>query len=85
MAKKLFRVQQNRVRTVVYEREIWAENEQAAIAEGEVGTAWPETYDEATKSLEKLPMTAEEIEPNVHQLRDFAINEGTDIDEDPPT
>ncbi|MGN6109054.1 MAG: hypothetical protein ACTHU0_28370 [Kofleriaceae bacterium] len=45
---RLFRVEQPRVKRVVYERVVWAPSGEVAIEIVKHGSAWPESYDERT-------------------------------------
>jgi hypothetical protein len=58
---KLYTVRQPRIRTVIYERKIRAESPEEAIAIAEQGTAWPETYDELTVSVDGDDWEAVEV------------------------
>jgi len=59
--RKLYTVSQPRTRRVVYERLIWADSADEAIAKAELGTAWPESYDELTSSIERGEWRAEPV------------------------
>jgi hypothetical protein len=52
VTRALYRVQQPRVRKVIYERLIWADSPEEAIIKADTGTAWPQSYDERTVEVE---------------------------------
>jgi hypothetical protein len=52
MTRTLYKVTQPRTRIVEYERLIWADSPEQAVAVADAGTAWPESYDERTTRFE---------------------------------
>lgn len=66
MSKRLFKVTVPRRKIVRYEREVWADNEAQAVEIVNLGTAWPQSYDELTDEvIDGDPVVVEVTDPEV--------------------